>query len=63
MSKLFANVLQIGGRFNAANLLLCSRCGFLALNFNRSTVIFYFFCAVGKIIITENQYFRNKNYK
>jgi len=33
-----ANALQIGNRFNVANLLLCSRCGFSALTLNRSKV-------------------------
>ena len=47
VTKLTANVPQIGGRFNAANVLLCSRCGFLAVNFNRSKVFLIFFCAVG----------------
>jgi hypothetical protein len=31
---------------------------FSAQNFNQSTVIFYFFCAEGEIILIENQRLR-----
>jgi len=58
---LAANDLRLGGRFNAAKPLLCSRCGSFSRIFNRSKVFLIFFlCGGAKFINIENQHFRKK---
>ena len=60
MVALSHNVLRLGGRFNAAKPLLCSRCGSFSSKFQSEQGFLLFFLGLAKNIVIENQHFSYK---